>query len=64
VAIGSRAQLVELVAAVRAHRIRPVLDRAFPFDDAPEAFRHYLGGAAIGKVVITIEPTHDNGRKQ
>lgn len=62
VAIGNRAQLAELVAAVRTHRIRPVLGRVFPFDDAPEAFRHYLGGTATGKVVITLEPAHTNGR--
>jgi len=62
VAVGSRAQLVALVTAVGTHRIRPVLGRVFPFDDAPEAFRHYLSGTAYGKVVITIEPTHDNER--
>jgi NADPH:quinone reductase-like Zn-dependent oxidoreductase len=39
--------------------IRPVLDRVFPFDDAPEAFRHYLGGTALGKVVITLAPNHE-----
>jgi NADPH:quinone reductase-like Zn-dependent oxidoreductase len=59
VAVGSRAQLVELVHAVGTHRIRPVLDRVFPFDDAPAAFRHYLGGTALGKVVITISPNHE-----
>lgn len=62
VAVGSRAQLVALVAAVRTHGIRPVLGRVFPFDDAPDAFRHHLGGAALGKVVITLEPTHHDGR--
>jgi NADPH:quinone reductase-like Zn-dependent oxidoreductase len=62
VAIGSRAQLTALVAAVRTHRIRPVLGQVFPFDDAPAAFRHYLGGTAPGKVVITMEPKHTNGR--
>ncbi len=59
VAVGSRAQLVELVHAVGTHRIRPVLGRVFPFDEAPEAFRHYLGGAALGKVVITVAPNHE-----
>jgi NADPH:quinone reductase-like Zn-dependent oxidoreductase len=63
VAVGSRAQLAALVTAVSTHRIRPVVGRVFPFDDAPEAFRHYLGGTAFGKVVITLEPTHDNGGK-
>jgi NADPH:quinone reductase-like Zn-dependent oxidoreductase len=60
VAVGSRAQLVALVHAVGTYRIRPVLDRVFPFDDAPEAFRHYLGGTALGKVVITVAPEHRN----
>lgn len=64
VAVGSRAQLAALVAAVSAHRIRPVLGQVFPFDDAPGAFRHYLGGTAPGKVVVTLEPLRDNARKQ
>ncbi|GAA5127678.1 zinc-dependent alcohol dehydrogenase family protein [Pseudonocardia adelaidensis] len=59
VAVGSRAQLVALVQALATHRIRPVLDRVFPFDAAPEAFRHYLGGTALGKVVITVAPNHE-----
>jgi NADPH:quinone reductase-like Zn-dependent oxidoreductase len=59
VAVGSRAQLVALVHAVGTHRIRPVLDRVFPFDNAPAAFRHYLGGTALGKVVITVAPNHE-----
>jgi NADPH:quinone reductase-like Zn-dependent oxidoreductase len=59
VAIGSRAQLAALVHAVGTHRIRPVLDRVFPFDDAPAAFHHYLGGTALGKVVITLAPNHE-----
>ena len=59
IAVGSRAQLAALVHAVSAHRIRPVLDRIFPFDDAPEAFRHYLGGTPLGKVVITFASNHE-----
>jgi NADPH:quinone reductase-like Zn-dependent oxidoreductase len=59
VAVGSRAQLVALVHAVGTHRIRPVLDRVFPFDDAPEAFRQHLGGTALGKVVITAAANHE-----
>ncbi|GAA0895800.1 NAD(P)-dependent alcohol dehydrogenase [Pseudonocardia zijingensis] len=60
VAIGSRAQLAAFVDAVRTHRIRPVVGRVFSFDDAPEAFAHYLGGTAPGKVVITTAA--NNGR--
>ncbi|MFD8482886.1 hypothetical protein [Kitasatospora sp. NPDC059673] len=30
-----------------------MIDRAVPFDEAPEAFRHYASGAAFGKVLIS-----------
>jgi hypothetical protein len=26
---------------------------------APQAFRHYLGGTALGNVVITVTPNHE-----
>ncbi|QKW23437.1 NAD(P)-dependent alcohol dehydrogenase [Kitasatospora sp. NA04385] len=54
VAVGSRAQFLEVNALVERHRIRPLLDRSFPFDRAVEAFRHYASGAAFGKVTIDV----------
>lgn len=53
VAVGSRAQLAALMRAIAAAGLQPVVDRTFPFDHAPEAFRHYLSGTAVGRVVIT-----------
>ena len=52
-AVGSRAQLAGLMRAIAACGLQPVVDRSFPFDQAPEAFHHYLGGTAVGRVVIT-----------
>jgi NADPH:quinone reductase-like Zn-dependent oxidoreductase len=52
-AVGSRAQLAELMGAIAALRLQPVVDRTFPFDRAAQAFHHYLDGAALGRVVIT-----------
>lgn len=52
-AIGSRAQFLAMNQLIEQHRIHPVIDRRFPFDEAPQAFRHYASGAAFGKVVIT-----------
>jgi NADPH:quinone reductase-like Zn-dependent oxidoreductase len=40
--------------AIEAHGLRPVIDRAFPFDQAPDAYRHYASGEAFGKVVVSI----------
>ncbi len=53
-AVGSRAQFTRLTEVVAAHRLRPVIDRAFPFEDARAAFRHYESAAPFGKVVIDV----------
>ncbi|MEV7189766.1 NAD(P)-dependent alcohol dehydrogenase [Kitasatospora sp. NPDC093102] len=52
-AVGSRAQFLAMNRLVEQKRIRPVIDRAFPFSKAPEAFRYYASGAAFGKVIIS-----------
>ena len=39
-------------AAVAAHRMQPVIDREFGFDDAAAAYRHLESGGHVGKVVI------------
>ena len=53
VAIGSRAQFVDMLRAVAANRLHPVVDRAFPFAAAPDAYRYYASARPFGKVVIT-----------
>ncbi|MFG3349395.1 NAD(P)-dependent alcohol dehydrogenase [Streptomyces sp. NPDC048018] len=58
-AVGSRAQFLEMNEVVGRERIRPVLDRTFRFDRAPEAFRHYASGASFGKVVISMAGAGD-----
>jgi NADPH:quinone reductase-like Zn-dependent oxidoreductase len=54
VAVGSRAQFLAMNRVVEENRMRPVLDRVFPFDNAVAAFRHYASGEAFGKVVIAV----------
>jgi NADPH:quinone reductase-like Zn-dependent oxidoreductase len=39
--------------AIAVNRLRPTIDRVFPFDEALEAFRYYETGNAFGKIVIT-----------
>lgn len=53
-AVGSRAQFVALNTILAAHRLRPVIDRVFPFEQAGAAFRHYESTSPFGKVVIAI----------
>jgi NADPH:quinone reductase-like Zn-dependent oxidoreductase len=51
--VGNRAHFEQLNASIDVNRIKPVIDRIFPFEAAPEAYRHQLAGA-FGKVVIRI----------
>jgi len=39
--------------AVAMHRLKPVIDRVFPFREAVEAFRYYEAGSYFGKIVIS-----------
>jgi len=52
--VGSRADLEALVRFLEASPIRPIIDRAFAFQDAPAAYKYLESGAHLGKVVITI----------
>jgi NADPH:quinone reductase-like Zn-dependent oxidoreductase len=52
--VGSREMFEEMNRAIDLHGLRPVVDRVFPFDEAPEAFRYMQSGAHLGKVVISI----------
>lgn len=52
--VGSREMFEAMNRAVALHRIRPVIDRVFPFDAAKEAYRHLQSGAHFGKVVVSV----------
>lgn len=49
---GSRRMLGDLVRAVDANGVKPVIDRVFPFAEAPAAYRYLESASHIGKVVI------------
>ncbi|MFG2057200.1 NAD(P)-dependent alcohol dehydrogenase [Micromonospora sp. NPDC048930] len=53
-AVGSRAQFLHMNEVITAHRLRPVVDRVFPFEEADAAFRYYESASPFGKVVITV----------
>ncbi len=52
--VGSREMFRAMNRVIERDRIRPVIDRVFPFADAPAAFRHLEGAGHFGKVVITV----------
>jgi NADPH:quinone reductase-like Zn-dependent oxidoreductase len=47
-------QLAEIGELLKAGRIRPVIDKVFPFDQAKEALAYLEKGRAKGKVVVQI----------
>jgi NADPH:quinone reductase-like Zn-dependent oxidoreductase len=42
-----------MARAIAAHRLEPVIDRVFDFDEAPAAYRYFQDTRPLGKVVIT-----------
>ena len=52
--VGSRADFEAMNEFISKHKLKPVIDRIFPFEQAPEAFKHMDGGSHFGKVVIRI----------
>lgn len=54
VLVGSRATAEALVRFVDGARIRPAIDRCFPFEAAREAYEYLATQAHVGKVVIDL----------
>jgi NADPH:quinone reductase-like Zn-dependent oxidoreductase len=54
VTVGSRRDQTDMVRAIEANGIRPVVDRSFPLASLAEAFRHLQAGRHFGKVCIDI----------
>jgi len=48
-------QLAEIGKLLEAGRIRPVIDKVFPFDQAKEALAYLEKGRAKGKVVVQMK---------
>jgi len=52
--VGSARHLGALADDVARERLRPVIDRVFPFEQAREAYDHLQSGAHFGKIVVAI----------
>lgn len=53
ISVGSRVDFEAVNRAITQHRLRPVIDRVFPFAVAKEAYCHLEGRGHFGKVVIS-----------
>lgn len=52
--VGSRRMFEDLLRFVSLHQLRPVVDRAFGFGDAAQAYARIEGGRHFGKVVVDV----------
>lgn len=53
--MGSKAEFHALLAEVERGRLRPVVDRVFPLEEAAQAHLHLMSRANFGKVVLRVE---------
>jgi NADPH:quinone reductase-like Zn-dependent oxidoreductase len=51
---ASGAQLDEITKLIETNVLRPIVDRAYSFDEAPQALAHVESGRTKGKVLITM----------
>jgi NADPH:quinone reductase-like Zn-dependent oxidoreductase len=52
--VGSRADFEAMNDFIAEHKLRPVVDRVFEFEDAPAAFDFMENGSYLGKIVIRL----------
>ena len=50
--VGNREQQLDMVRAIEANQMRPVIDRSFPLEQIADAFRHQASGRHFGKIVL------------
>ena len=54
VTVGSRRDQTDMIRAIEANGIRPVIDRTLPLESLADAFRCLESGGHFGKIVIEI----------
>jgi NADPH:quinone reductase-like Zn-dependent oxidoreductase len=54
ISVGSAEQFAAMNEFFVAHRIKPIIDRRFPFDEAEAAYEHLASGSHFGKIVIQL----------
>lgn len=53
--VGSVRMFEDLVRALEAKAIEPLIDRTFAFDEARAAYDHLASGQHFGKVVVRVD---------
>jgi NADPH:quinone reductase-like Zn-dependent oxidoreductase len=54
ISIGSRADQQDMIRAIDANRLKPVIDRRFPLQEIVAAFEYYESQEHFGKVCLEL----------
>ena len=54
VMVGSRTMFEAMCRAIETHRLAPVVDKVFPFEDARAAFKSMAAGEHFGKIALAF----------
>ena len=54
ITVGSRAQQLDMISAIEANGIEPVIDSTFPLEQIADAFRHQESQKHFGKICLEI----------
>lgn len=52
--VGSRADYLAMSAFITAHKLKPVIERTFPFEQYEDALKLMESGGFVGKIVLTL----------
>jgi NADPH:quinone reductase-like Zn-dependent oxidoreductase len=52
--VGSRLAFEAMNRAITLHKIKPLIDAVFPFEEARQAYAYLANGEQLGKVVISV----------
>ena len=53
--VGSRAMFQAMNGVITQHRLEPVIDQIFPFEQSPDAIRYLESARHFGKIVIRVD---------
>jgi NADPH:quinone reductase-like Zn-dependent oxidoreductase len=54
ISIGNRADQLDMIRAIDANRLKPVVDRTFPLEEITAAFRYYETKHHFGKICVSL----------
>lgn len=54
ITVGSQAHQRDMIAAVEANNLQPVIDSSYPLEELAEAFRHQESQRHFGKICVTL----------